>query len=130
MMTIRQYYLDKLMEECAEIIQVASKQIQFGGMSAHPRLGGESNRDRLRSEINDLLAVVDVLMNLGELREIHPQDLLKAKDAKQWKMLKWLERAQELGNVERYEDQPAVTQADGFGAEAPDMRDYEAPDCK
>jgi hypothetical protein len=117
MMTIRQYYLDKLMEECAEIIQVASKQIQFGGMSAHPRLGGESNRDRLRSEINDFLGVVDVLMDLGEIREIHPQDLLKAKDAKRWKMIKWLERSQELGNVEK--DQPAVTQADGFGDEGP-----------
>jgi NTP pyrophosphatase (non-canonical NTP hydrolase) len=118
MMTIRQYYLLKLMEECSEIIQVASKQIQFGGMSAHPRLGGDTNRDRLRAEINDLLGVIDVLMDINEIREIAPWELVAAKNEKKLKIRKWLERSQELGNVEK--SQSAVTQADGFTEEDDD----------
>ncbi len=130
MMTVKQYYLLKLMEECAEVAQIASKQMQFGGDSTGLGMYDTTNRRRLRDEINDLLGVVDKLMDLREISEISPQELLKAKLAKQSKMLHWLRRAQTLKFVEEdrigiivpgEEDKGPQTwrdQADGISSES------------
>jgi len=105
MMTIRQYYLNKLAEECAEISQVISKQMQFGKDCRWLKGAGEnfeapSNAEKLRAEVNDLLGVLDVLTDIGELPEISPWELLEAKNAKRRKMAKYLDRSQRLGQVE------------------------------
>lgn len=108
MMTIRQYYLNKLMEECVEVAQRAAKQMQFGPLESQAKGPGQTktgdaelnNMQRLRKEVNDLLGVLDVLADIGELPEISPWELLEAKNEKRHKMAKYLDYAQRLGNVE------------------------------
>jgi NTP pyrophosphatase (non-canonical NTP hydrolase) len=102
MMTIRQYFLLKLIEECAEVAHVAAKQMQFGGYGTHPRKVEEgTNRSHLRNEINDLLAVIDILVERDEISNITSRDLEAAKDAKRKKINKYLSQSEKLGLVDR-----------------------------
>lgn len=101
MMSIRQYFLLKLIEECAEVAHVAAKQMQFGGEGTHPRKVEEgTNRLRLRSEINDLLAIVDILVERDEIPDISTEELFTAKEAKRGKIAKFLGHSRNLGMVE------------------------------
>lgn len=50
-----------LSEECAEIIQIASKIQRFGFESSHPNDPEITNRMLLEREISDLLAVIELL---------------------------------------------------------------------
>jgi excinuclease UvrABC helicase subunit UvrB len=103
MISIKQFYLLKLAEECSEIAQQAIKQIQFGHHALSLSTGKRyDNTALLRAEVNDLLAVLDVLMNLGELPEISPVELLDAKIKKLRRILDYLQHSQELGLVEKY----------------------------
>jgi len=60
MMTNMQYLLDKLGEECVEVSQMCSKNKQFG-VDEKQFADGESNRERLFGELNDLLAAIEML---------------------------------------------------------------------
>lgn len=106
MLSIDQFFLLKLMEECSEVAQRCSKQVQFGAYEKQANSPSETkneqpNRDRLRAELNDLLAVVDVLLELGQIPEISPHELLEAKNEKRAKIQKYLNYSQELGLVEK-----------------------------
>lgn len=57
-----------LSEECAEVIQVASKVLRFGLHDHHPDRPTGSNQLDLEIEIGDLLAAVDMLIAAGDLR--------------------------------------------------------------
>lgn len=60
MMKNWQYLLLKLSEECNEVGQMASKNMHFG--TEETQTGGvQTNRERLHGEINDLLAIVELL---------------------------------------------------------------------
>jgi len=48
-------------EECAEVIQAASKVFRFGFDSRYPNSDSQTNKEKLEEEIGDLLAMVDVL---------------------------------------------------------------------
>ena len=62
MMNDKQYLLTILAEECAEVAQRASKAIRFGLEDpAGTQSGFPSNKERLLEELNDLLAVVELL---------------------------------------------------------------------
>ena len=108
MMTIRQYYLNKLAEECCEVGQRAIKQMQFGPFESQAKGPSQNktgdadlnNMQRLRKEVNDLLGVLNVLEDIGELPRISGWELLEAKNEKRRKMAKYLHYSQELGNVE------------------------------
>lgn len=104
MMTIRQYYLNKLAEECAEVAQCVHKQMIFGKENRRPVPKSEddslSNAQRLRKEVNDLLGTLHVLLDIGELPEISPWELLEAVNEKRQKMAKYLDLAQRIGTVE------------------------------
>ncbi len=52
-----QYYLDKLQEEAAEIIQAVSKIRRFGPDNKHPDRQ-TTNKQELVQELEDLLALV------------------------------------------------------------------------
>jgi uncharacterized protein YaaN involved in tellurite resistance len=88
----------KLMEECAEVQQRASKLLQFGSEEAEP---GQclTNAMRLRQEINDLLTIIDMIeqagfpMNRGEDLELHMAE-------KREKIAKYLQYSQKLGRVD------------------------------
>lgn len=55
-----QYYLDKLQEEAAEIIQAVSKLRRFGPESRHPERNS-TNLQELVGELEDFLALVAAL---------------------------------------------------------------------
>ena len=64
----REHLLLKLMEECAEVAQRASKSIEFGRKQM--QRGKPDNRERLRMEVLDMLAIVALLEADGEFDEI------------------------------------------------------------
>ncbi len=105
MMTVQQYFLLKLAEECSEVAQRALKQMQFGKEESQAQSPSETkiedmSAQRLREEVNDLLAVLDCLIDIGELPEITDWDLILAKGKKKMKLLKYLRYSRELKKVE------------------------------
>jgi len=105
MMTVHQYFLLKLAEECAEVSQRALKQMQFGKEESQAQGPSTTkieatNAQRLRQEVNDLLAVLDCLVDIGELPEISEWGLIQEKGKKKEKLLKYLNYSRSLGKVE------------------------------
>lgn len=96
----RQHLLLKLMEECAEVSQRASKQMQFGRDEYQPNQAIPwTNSERLRDEINDLLAVVKMLEEVGEIPKFDLKDFDKHLDMKRGKIRKYLKYSESLGMV-------------------------------
>jgi NTP pyrophosphatase (non-canonical NTP hydrolase) len=65
-----------LSEECAEIIQATSKCRRFGMDSEY---NGQTNRQRLESELGDFLAMFKLLMQETNLSEAHIMECAEAK---------------------------------------------------
>jgi hypothetical protein len=97
MMTIRQFLLTKLAEECAEVAQRAIKQQQFGGLEIQKEQE-LTNRERLLNEYNDLIAIAEFLRERGEIPE--SDNLALVIEQKRFKVNKYLKLSQELGQVE------------------------------
>jgi NTP pyrophosphatase (non-canonical NTP hydrolase) len=55
-----------LIEECGEVIQAASKCLRHGYESTHPK-GGETNRQYVTREYEDLLSVVWAMRQAGDI---------------------------------------------------------------
>ena len=64
MMTKKEYLLLCLMEECNEVAQAASKCLRFGFDDKHPEKE-ETNLEGLKGEMNDLRAIVGMLLEEG-----------------------------------------------------------------
>lgn len=77
--------LDILQEECAEVIVEISKCRRFGVESLHYRTGIE-HRKMLETEIGDVLAMVDILVEQGLLNK---ENLDQAKINKKIKLQTW-----------------------------------------
>jgi len=77
--------MDILQEECAEVIQAVSKCSRFGIDNYKP---GKplTNREHLEEELGDLLAMVDIMREMGIVSSI---TLEVAKRAKIEKLKKW-----------------------------------------
>lgn len=58
--------LSKLIEEAGEVVQVAGKIIGAEGETVH--FDGSNLRERLESELGDLKAAIDFVINLNALR--------------------------------------------------------------
>jgi NTP pyrophosphatase (non-canonical NTP hydrolase) len=74
-----------LSEECAEVIQAVSKINRFGIDNYKPGKS-KTNRQHLEEELGDLLAMVDILIELGVVDE---SSLQQAEVAKIEKLKKW-----------------------------------------
>lgn len=62
--------LNVLQEECAEVIQSASKILRFGYESKHPRFPeGPTNREHLEEEIGNLTVMLDFMITAGDIDE-------------------------------------------------------------
>lgn len=62
--------LDLVQEECAEIIQSVSKIRRFGYNSKSPlKPDGPTNKEHLEIEIGGLCAILDLLVQAGEISE-------------------------------------------------------------
>ena len=72
-----------LQEECSEVIQATSKCFRFGINGMYLK---ESNRDRLEQELGDVLAMIDILVNQGE---VSAERLNEAKRRKFTKLAEW-----------------------------------------
>ena len=72
-----------LQEECSEVIQATSKCFRFGINGMYLK---ESNRDRLEQELGDVLAMIDILVNQGE---VSAERLNEAKRRKFKKLAQW-----------------------------------------
>lgn len=68
-MTKDDFRLDRLMEECAEVIQRASKQLRFGCDEMQPGQQ-QANHERLREEILDVFVAVRKLEQSGQIMPI------------------------------------------------------------
>ena len=94
-MKTEQYYLTKLAEECSEVAQIALKTQQFGMEESMP---GQpfTNRERCHQEINDLLAIIQVLNENHAFGFEADQEAIAKKKTK---VLKYLEYSTQLGEV-------------------------------
>jgi NTP pyrophosphatase (non-canonical NTP hydrolase) len=73
-----------LQEECAEVSQAASKSIRFGLDATYQ---DRSNRARLESEIGDLMAMIKLVTEEGNL---NPDNMIAAAEAKLIKVEKFM----------------------------------------
>lgn len=93
-----QFLLLKLMEECAEVIQRAAKQIQFGKDEVQ-KDREESNQQRLKGELLDLVSVAILLINDGEIPQWSHGELVDAALVKTAKMQRYLKLSADLGQL-------------------------------
>jgi NTP pyrophosphatase (non-canonical NTP hydrolase) len=90
-MNSTEHLLTKLMEECCEVAQEASKASIFGLQEVMP--GQElTNRQRVQKELNDLWAVCEMLVLIDIDR--------RAIDAKKAKVEKYMEYARSIGTLD------------------------------
>jgi len=91
--------LQCLQEECAEVIQIASKIIRFGAHSRNPEHpDAQSNIDLLHQEIGDVFAILEVLKTQTSLT-IDDNLIEVAKRKKLAKLEKYLPYIDEVGNI-------------------------------
>lgn len=90
-LTKEEYLLDCLIEECAEIIQRATKAKRFG-LEEIQKDQPHSNEYRLNYELNDLVGVADLLFEDGW----HDQDSV---DLKKSKVSRYMQYSFELGVI-------------------------------
>ena len=95
MMNLQQYLLGKLAEEGAEVGQIALKTQQFG---FHEYCPGQpfTNTERTHQEIDDLMAIVEMLNDIG-FGYVSSRDRIEAKKEK---VVKYLTYSVELGMVD------------------------------
>jgi len=101
MLTLRQFYLTKLAEECQEVAQRAMKSMQFGTDEVQ-KDQEKTNAVRLRDEVEDLLTVITILeYKTEDLPMITKSERNSRAVEKILKILKYLKYSQELGMVEK-----------------------------
>jgi hypothetical protein len=81
MLTRHEHLLLKLMEECAEVSQRASKLLQFGHSDVEPGHNVTNGR-RFRNELNDLLTVIEMVEESRLSWPDSPEDLATHKRIK------------------------------------------------
>lgn len=98
MMTRKQYLLLKLAEECTEVAQRCSKQIQFG--KDEIQQGQDlTNGQRLLFEVIDLATIANLLQDEEEIPQISKIAREAMREAKVTKIMKYLLYSQKLGTV-------------------------------
>lgn len=90
-MTKEQYLLTVLSEECAEVAKEAAKAIRFG-MGNRYHEDDPSNEQKLRNEVNEVIAVAKMLGIFTE--DTYKQDLKVAKVEKYYKLSQYLGRVE------------------------------------
>lgn len=86
-MTLEQYLLQCLGEEGIEIAHAVSKAVRFGLDDEWPGKA-TTNRQDIKQEFNDLLAVLEMLMEFGTFQEhLMDRNLIETKKDKIRKML-------------------------------------------
>ena len=71
-----------LQEECAEVVQAVSKVYRFGLDNSW---NGVTNKQALITEIGDVLALIDILVNETDIN-ISPEEIINAVETKKEKL--------------------------------------------
>jgi len=96
MPTERDHLLSTLAEECAEVIQRITKAQRWGLYEVQP--GQElNNEQRIRYEVNDLYAVIDLLYERQGVVLHRDNEQVIAKKAK---VLHFMQYAREIGELD------------------------------
>ncbi len=95
-MNLKEYILTCIGEEGAEIAQASSKCLRFGMVDFHPQNGMQPNGDRLIQEVNDLIAMVEVLGENGFM-DTSKLNAWEVKLAKKEKFYKYLGYSKDIG---------------------------------
>jgi len=98
-MTKNEYLLSCLSEEASEVIKDVSKSLRFGMDSSYPG-SSVQNRDRIREELIDLIAVAEMLVEHGIIDDFQDPESLYEKEEKKEKVLKYLKISKSLGAVQ------------------------------
>ena len=86
-----------LVEECAEVQKAVSKSLRFGLSSSHT--GSEmTNGEEISHELNDLIAVADMLVTAGAIPSHDDQEKSQEKTTK---VHRFMETAVDLGTLTR-----------------------------
>lgn len=96
-----EHLLTCLAEEAGEVAKDVHKSLRFGLNDRNVlKPDGPTNRERLIEELNDFMAVVDMLVQ----REILPANWQNSdkQEAKQHKVAKFMDYAVQVGALERY----------------------------
>lgn len=109
-MTKEKFLLLKLIEECAEVAQRASKQIQFGTHESQGQSGLSDNKtpetqltnaQRLKAELTDLYVIVNLLQLNGAIPPTAGgKEFRLAKVKKIAKLNKYLAYSRQLGEID------------------------------
>ncbi len=98
-MNKQEYLLNQLSQECIEVAKEISKALAFGLEDYDPREPIITrNKDRIESELNDLLGTIKFLIKnkiLDEHHISHPTDMM----LKELKIKKWMKRARKVGGL-------------------------------
>ena len=99
-MTEIEYLLVCLGEECAEIAKLTSKSIRFGLNSTDPTQNNDTNLYEMAHELNDVLAVVEMLeergVSIDSIRTSNESQQILDKKAK---VEKYMQISRELGTL-------------------------------
>lgn len=88
-MSMAQNGLAKLSEECAEVVQVAQKMVQYPSLQTDPERmhpDGVTNIDKLERELGDALAAISFVQDKLKLNKLR---IIKMQHAKLTKFWKW-----------------------------------------
>lgn len=70
-------------EECGEVVQAISKILRHGYGSVHPNeVDGPNNRERLERELGDLRAVVQMMIDAGDVEALAVQQYAIGKSSR------------------------------------------------
>lgn len=93
-MTTIQYLLNKVIEECLEVGQTASKSIRFG-LNGKENPDSRQNCQLIMDEYADLVAIIEDLQSRALLPDLD-RELVEAKKKK---LNLYLQHSKELGHV-------------------------------
>ena len=99
MMTLKQYLLNHLMEECSEVQKAASKCNRFG-LTHFWANEKKLNRVALRDELLDVMVLARELESAGVIDSIVAADVLEHSKATSERRLRVFEMSVKMGHVE------------------------------
>lgn len=96
-MTVQEYLLITLMEECSEVIKECSKALRFGLNSTHMNVDHDvTTRQCIANEMIDVVSVAELLVEKGCIPTFWN---LEKKKAKLNKLKKYMDIATEKGKL-------------------------------
>jgi len=97
-MTTKEALFLRVMEECNEVSQRASKILNFG-LQEQQSAEHNTNEVRFWQEYFDLVAVMEMLVEKGIINELHTSEIEELKKTKKEKVEKFLDYSRSIGTV-------------------------------